>query len=52
VAQIKEEIISKVPAGEMGGAVDIAKAASFLASEDSRYIRGIELFVDGGAAAI
>jgi NAD(P)-dependent dehydrogenase (short-subunit alcohol dehydrogenase family) len=52
VAQIKSELITKIPAGEIGRAVDVAKAASFLASEDSRFIQGIELFVDGGMAAV
>jgi NAD(P)-dependent dehydrogenase (short-subunit alcohol dehydrogenase family) len=52
VAQIKNQLISKIPAGEIGRAVDVAKAASFLASEDSRFIQGIELFVDGGMSAI
>jgi NAD(P)-dependent dehydrogenase (short-subunit alcohol dehydrogenase family) len=31
---------------------DLAKAAVFLASDDSAYITGIELFVDGGAVQI
>ncbi len=50
--QVKDEIVSKVPAGKMGNPLDVAKAVSFLASEDSRYIRGIELFVDGGESAV
>jgi enoyl-[acyl-carrier-protein] reductase (NADH) len=31
---------------------DLGKSAVFLASDDSAYITGIELFVDGGAAQI
>jgi NAD(P)-dependent dehydrogenase (short-subunit alcohol dehydrogenase family) len=31
---------------------DLAKAAVFLASDDSSYVTGIELFVDGGAVQI
>lgn len=46
--QIKNRVLSMVPANELGHTEDIAKAASFLASYEGRYIRGIELFVDGG----
>ena len=52
VTQFKNELVSKIPAGEIGRAVDVAKAASFLASADSRFIRGIELFVDGGLTSV
>ncbi|GJD53481.1 2,5-dichloro-2,5-cyclohexadiene-1,4-diol dehydrogenase LinX [Methylobacterium crusticola] len=36
------------PTGRMGDAWDIANAAVFLASDDAKYINGIELVVDGG----
>jgi NAD(P)-dependent dehydrogenase (short-subunit alcohol dehydrogenase family) len=36
----------------MGRSEDVAKAASFLASNDGGFIRGIELFVDGGMASV
>jgi len=36
------------PMGFMGDAWDVAKAVVFLASDDARYITGIELLVDGG----
>jgi NAD(P)-dependent dehydrogenase (short-subunit alcohol dehydrogenase family) len=39
---------AQVPMGKMGDAWDVANAAVFLASEESRYITGIELVVDGG----
>ena len=39
---------AQVPMGRMGDAWDVAKAALFLASDDSRYVTGIELVVDGG----
>ncbi|CAF3976679.1 unnamed protein product [Rotaria sp. Silwood1] len=40
------------PMNRIGTPDEIAKAAVFLASDDSSYITGIELFVDGGAAQI
>jgi NAD(P)-dependent dehydrogenase (short-subunit alcohol dehydrogenase family) len=42
----------RVPAGRLGRPEDIAAAVSFLASDDARYITGIELFVDGGLAQV
>src|ERR1700728_3729752 len=45
-------IVSTVPIGRMGTAEEIAKAALFLASDDSSFIAGIELFVDGGRGQI
>jgi NAD(P)-dependent dehydrogenase (short-subunit alcohol dehydrogenase family) len=41
-----------VPMGRMGTPDEVAKAAVFLASADSSYVSGIELFVDGGAAQV
>jgi NAD(P)-dependent dehydrogenase (short-subunit alcohol dehydrogenase family) len=41
-----------VPLGRFGTADEIAKAVVFLASNDSSYITGTELFVDGGVAQI
>ena len=52
VEQIKKQIVSMVPANEMRHTEDIAKAALFLASNDGKVIRGIELFVDGGMASV
>jgi NAD(P)-dependent dehydrogenase (short-subunit alcohol dehydrogenase family) len=45
-------ISSSVPLGRFGTPDDIAKAVVFLASDDSSYITGTELFVDGGFAQI
>ena len=50
--QFKKNIINIVPMGRMGSPDEVAKAVSFLASDDSSYITGIELFVDGGLAQI
>jgi NAD(P)-dependent dehydrogenase (short-subunit alcohol dehydrogenase family) len=50
--QIKQALISTVPMGRLGQPDEIAKAAVFLGSDDSSFITGIELFVDGGAAQI
>jgi NAD(P)-dependent dehydrogenase (short-subunit alcohol dehydrogenase family) len=49
---VKNSLKSLVPLGRVGTADEVAKAALFLASDDSSFVAGIELFVDGGAAAI
>jgi NAD(P)-dependent dehydrogenase (short-subunit alcohol dehydrogenase family) len=41
-----------VPMGRVGEPDEIAKAAVFLASDDSSFVNGTELFVDGGSAQI
>jgi NAD(P)-dependent dehydrogenase (short-subunit alcohol dehydrogenase family) len=51
-AQLKASLVATVPLGRLGTPEEIAKAALFLASDDSSFITGIELFVDGGAAQI
>jgi len=43
---------SMVPLGRLGTADEIAKATVFLASDDSSFVTGIELFVDGGFAQV
>lgn len=46
--QLKAGLASQVPLGRMGEADEIAKAVVFLASDDSSFVAGVELFVDGG----
>ena len=45
-------ISNSVPLGRFGTPDEIAKAVVFLASDDSSYITGTELFVDGGFAQV
>ena len=45
-------LTAQIPIGRIGQPDDIAKAAVFLASEDSAFITGIELFADGGIAQV
>jgi NAD(P)-dependent dehydrogenase (short-subunit alcohol dehydrogenase family) len=46
----KNHLISTIPLGRIGTADDLAKAALFLATEESAYVTGIEFTVDGGVA--
>ena len=52
IEQFKTSFVSTVPLGRMGSPDEVAKVVSFLASDDSSYVSGIELFVDGGVAQI
>jgi NAD(P)-dependent dehydrogenase (short-subunit alcohol dehydrogenase family) len=45
-------VSSQVPMGHMGQPADIAGAALFLASDDSAFISGLDLCVDGGMAQV
>jgi len=45
-------ISNAVPLGRLGTPDEVAKAVVFLASDDSSYITGAELFVDGGFAQV
>lgn len=48
----KDQAAARVPLGRVGDAQDIAEAALFLASDESRYILGVELVVDGGISQL
>ena len=50
--QRKKMISGSVPLGRFGTPDEIAKAVMFLASDDSSYVTGTELFVDGGFAQV
>lgn len=50
--QIKASFLAAVPLGRLGDPDEVAKAVVFLASDDSSFVTGIELFVDGGMAQV
>lgn len=50
--EMQRQTAAATPAGRLGNPEEIANAALFLASDDSSYVNGSELFVDGGAAQI
>lgn len=47
-----EKVGAKIPAGRMGTPEEIAAAVAFLAGDDSRYLLGAEINVDGGLAEL
>jgi len=52
LTKMKKEMANNVPLGRLGEPDEIAKAVSFLASDEASYVAGTELYVDGGVAQI
>jgi NAD(P)-dependent dehydrogenase (short-subunit alcohol dehydrogenase family) len=50
--RVKRTLVGTIPLGRLGNPDEVAKAVSFFASDDSSFVTGIELFVDGGSAQI
>ena len=46
--QFKDAFVSQIPLGRIGQPEEVASAVSFLASSDSSFVNGSELFTDGG----
>ena len=51
-ADVIARIVSTVPMGRIGEPDEVARAALYLASDDSSFVTGTELFVDGGRAQV
>jgi NAD(P)-dependent dehydrogenase (short-subunit alcohol dehydrogenase family) len=52
IDQIKKGVAATTPLGRVGTPEEIASAVVFLASDESSYMTGADLFVDGGAAQV
>lgn len=50
--QLMAELMAKTPSGRAGRPEEVARLASFLASDEAPYINGADIAIDGGAAAI
>lgn len=50
--QRKKRIANNIPLGRLGTPDEVAKAVVFLASDESNFITGTELFIDGGFAQV
>ena len=52
LVQMKKQMENNIPLGRLGEPDEIARAVSFLASDDASYISGAELYIDGGVAQV
>lgn len=52
IKEVRDYVTNMVPLGRIGTGSDIGKVAVFLASDDSSFVAGTELFVDGGINAV
>jgi NAD(P)-dependent dehydrogenase (short-subunit alcohol dehydrogenase family) len=50
--KIRQNFINVIPLGRMGRAEEVANAALFLGSDESSFVAGIDLVVDGGMGAV
>jgi glucose 1-dehydrogenase len=48
---VRKELLDRTPMGRLGTAEDIANGVLFLASDDSSWVTGSELVIDGGMTA-
>lgn len=51
INDVRKQVLALQPLGRIGSPIDVAYAALFLASDESAYITGTTLFVDGGVSA-
>ena len=52
IKQYADSVVGNIPLGRTGTLDEVAKVVSFLASDESSYVTGIELFVDGGMTQV
>jgi NAD(P)-dependent dehydrogenase (short-subunit alcohol dehydrogenase family) len=51
LAEAREAMIASYPIGRMGRQEDVANGVLFLASDESAFVTGTELVIDGGRSA-